>query len=130
MELIWRELKRRESVVIRQMVGLAEGWEIVPVPDRMGHMFRIGAILDCYAIDVQRVPLRFNRVPSNGDDPFDKILGAFVRGNEYKYISSCRFMEVKEFNFRSRNIDAIDKFADKDAITNKARFLPWNRTEF
>ena len=63
----------------------------------MGHMLRIGAIFDCCPVDVEHISLRLDCVTANGNDAFDKILGSLVRRNEYKYISSCRLMEVKEF---------------------------------
>ena len=123
MELLRRELVVRESVVIRQKVRRAERGKIVAGAEAAGYTFCVSAIFDRDAVDVERALFRLNGVAANRNDAFDEVLGFLVKRNEHKHIPSRGFMEVEEFDVRSREADAVDKLADEDAISHEQAFF-------
>lgn len=118
-ELPGREFVVRKSVVSGQEVGGAEGGKIVLRATVAGCTLCVGAVFDGYAVDVERAILCLNGVAADGDDAFDEVPGFLVKRNEDKHIASRGFVHVEEFDVGARDADAVDKLADKDAISDE-----------
>lgn len=118
-ELPGREFVVRESLVLGQEAGSAEGRKIVASTGVVGRALCVGAVFDGYAVDVERATLCLDGVAADGDDAFDEVPGFFVKRNEDEHIASRGFVHVEEFNVRPRDADAVDKLADEDAISDE-----------
>lgn len=118
-ELPGREFVVRKSIVPGQEVGGAEGRKIVPRARAEGYAFCVGAVVYGSAVDVERASLCLDSVASDSDDAFDEVPGFLVKRNEDKHVASRGFVGVEESDVRPRNVDAVDKLVDKDAISDE-----------
>ena len=81
------------------------------------------AILSHFAVDIKCVAACFNCIPFNGYDALDKISFSIVWRDKNENVTTGGLMEIKNFDVRAGDFNAVDKFADQNPVSNKERIF-------